>query len=150
MFSRLPSSPFCPVQAALRAYRRWARIAPGPDTPIFCFLSAFFSKTPSYLADSHITDALRLAAKKAHPDPRHLVHQHLHAISAHSLRVFACLCLQLAGWDEDTISYQLRWNSDAIKHYLRQSVLQVDAIGSSMLHSALIPATSNHIKHKAT
>jgi hypothetical protein len=139
MFARLKSSPFCPVRAASRTIQRWSSIAPGADTPVFCYLASFFSKRPSFLSDSHITQVLRTAASKAHPDPRHLVHQHIHAISAHSLRVFACLCLQQAGWDEDTISYQLRWNSTAIKHYLRQSVIQVDAIGATLLKAALVP-----------
>ena len=143
MFSHLPDSIFCPVQAAFRAVRRWRLLAPGEDTPVFCFLQAFFSRKPTFLADHHVTKALRIAAEKAHPDARHLVRQHINAISAHSLRVFACLCLQQAGWDEDTISYQLRWNSSAIKHYLRQSVVQVDAIGSSLLKDALVPASPN-------
>ena len=137
MFRSLPSSSFCPVRAAYRTMKRWALIAPGEDTPIFCFLSSFFSKKASYLSDVHIANALRLAARKAHPDPKHLVHQHINAISAHSLRVFACLCLQQAGWDENTISYQLLWNSEAIKHYLRQSVIQVDVISVSLLQTAL-------------
>ena len=138
MFSNIYPSPFCPVAAAFRAVRRWATIAPGQNTPVFCYLSAFFSKKASYLADFHITSALRTAVTKVYPSERHILRSNINAISAHSLRVFACLCLRQSGWDEDTISYQLRWNSDAIKHYIRQSVTQVDAIGASMLASALV------------
>ena len=90
-----------------------------------------------------MTTALRKAAAAAHPDKSHIIHQHMAAISAHSLRVFACLCLRQAGWDEDSISYQLRWDSSAIKYYIRQSMLQVDAIGATLFNRALIPAKSS-------
>ena len=81
--------------------------------------------------------ALRAAAKKIHPDASHLVHHHMAAITAQSLRVFAYLCLKLAGWDEDAIAHQLRWESMAIKTYIRQAMFQADAIGASLFKSAL-------------
>ena len=96
MFAALPASEFCPVLAASRAVSRWYHLAPGAHTPVFCFLPAFFSKKPSFLRDSHVTTALRSAAKLAHPEKDHIVHKHINDISAHSLRVFACLCLKQA------------------------------------------------------
>ena len=137
MFAAIPASPFCPVLAGWRTVHRWAVVAPGPDTPLFCFLRTFLSKRPSFLTDRHMTAALRAAAAKTHPDPKHLVHQHMTAITAHSLRVFACLCLKMAGWDEDNIAHQLRWESQAIKFYIRQALFQADAIGASLFTSAL-------------
>ena len=143
MFASLESSEFCPVQAAARAIHRWALLAPGSHTPVFCGLPSFFSKKHIFLTDAHVTTALRNAVKKAYPDPRHLLHQHVKEVSAHSLRVFACLCLKQANWDEDTISFQLRWDSTAIKYYIRQSLIQVDEIGASLLSSASIPARTS-------
>ena len=84
-----------------------------------------------------MTTALRAAAAKTHPDPSHLVHQHMVAITAHSLRVFACLCLKLAHWDEEDIAHQLRWESTAIKFYIRQALFQADAIGALLFTTAL-------------
>ena len=69
MFSRLPSSPFCPVQAALRAYRRWARIAPGPDTPIFCFLPAFFFENAFLLSGFARYECFTACRQESSPRP---------------------------------------------------------------------------------
>ena len=137
MFAAIPKSPFCPVLAGARAVKRWLIVAPGTNTPLFCFWHTFLSKRPSFLLDRHMTAALRAAAKKTHPDASHLVHQHMASITAHSLRVFACLCLKLAGWDEEAIAHQLRWESSAIKTYIRQAMFQADTIGASLFKSAL-------------
>jgi hypothetical protein len=138
LFAAVPASPFCPVQAAERVVRRWHAIAPGPNTPLFCFLPTFLARKPSFLSDKHMTAALRQAVRLTYPDKAHLIHQRIQAVSAHSLRVFACLCLKLAGWDEDAIAHQLRWNSSAIKFYIRQSLFQADDTGASLFKSALV------------
>ena len=137
MFAAIPHSAFCPVLAAARVCKRWTLIDPGPSTPLFCFLHTFLAKKPAYLRDTHMTQALRAAALRTHPEPTHLVRQHLAAITGHSLRVFACLCLRLAGWDEDAIAHQLRWDSAAIKVYIRQALFQADDIGATLFKSAL-------------
>ena len=84
-----------------------------------------------------MTTALRAAAAAAHPDPKHIIHKHLTAISSHSLRVYACLCLRQAGWDEDAIAHQLRWNSTAVKYYIRQSILHVDQLSATLFANAV-------------
>jgi len=85
-----------------------------------------------------MTAALRLAELKAYPSPNYIVHQQVKAIHSQSLRVFACLCLKLGGWDEEAISHQLRWNSDAVKYYIRQAPFQADVIGSTLFTKALV------------
>ena len=66
------------------------------------------------------------------------MHQRANSLASKSLRVFACLSLKIAGWDEDTISHQLRWSSDAVKFYVRQSTFQTDSVGASLFKSALV------------
>ena len=51
----------------------------------------------SHLTNSHMTHVLRAAALRTNLKPLHLVYQHIASITGHSLRVFACLFLRLAG-----------------------------------------------------
>jgi len=138
VFAAIPSSPFCPVQAGARVVRRWSALQVNPEAPLFCFRNGFFSRKPSFLSDTQMTAALRQAALKAYPSPNNIVHQQIKAIHSQSLRVFACLCLKLGGWDEEAISHQLRWNSDAVKYYIRQAPFQADAIGATLFTKALV------------
>ena len=137
IFAALPGPPFCPVAAAARVVKRWGILQQKVHTPLFCFMRSFLEKQPTYLTDSHMNLALRQAAVKTYPDSSHLVRQHLQEISSHSLRVFACLCLKQTGWDEDTISHQLRWNSSAVKYYIRQSVSQADKLSASLFEQVI-------------
>ena len=138
MFAAIPLSPFCPVQAAARVVQRWTALGADPQAPIFCYNNCFFGNTPSFITDKQMTAALRNAAAKAYPSPHHIVRQQVEALHSQSLRVFACLCLKLGGWDEEKISHQLRWNSDAVKYYIRQSPFQADEVGATLFTKALV------------
>ena len=48
-----------------------------------------------------------------------------------------CLCLKNIGWDEDTIAHQLRWISDAVKYYIRQSLFQIDELSAKLFRYAV-------------
>ena len=85
-----------------------------------------------------VTQALRASATRVYPNPDHIVRQHIGSISSHSLHVFACLCLKTAGWKEDDISHCLRWDSDAVNFYIRQSCSQVDALSASLVSSSCL------------
>ena len=138
MFAAIPASPFCPVLAGIRVVSRWSILRPGSHTPLFCFRTSFFSTSVSYLRDTHMTAAFRQSARRVYPDAAHVMNQRANSLASKSLRVFACLSLKLAGWDEDTISHQLRWSSDAVKFYVRQSTFQTDSVGASLFKSALV------------
>lgn len=138
MFAAIPGSPFCPVTAGIRVVSRWSILRPGSHTPLFCFKTCFFSSSVSYLRDTHMTAAFRQSARRVYPDPAHVMHQRATSLASKSLRVFACLSLKLAGWDEETISHQLRWSSDAVKFYVRQSTFHTDSVGASLFKSALV------------
>ena len=137
-FAAIPTSALCPVAAATRIIKRWSILRTGVGTPLFSYLPNTFQSPPRYLLDRHMTAALRESVCRVYPSPQHILRQHLPSISSHSLRVFACLCLKTAGWDEESISHQLRWDSDAVKYYIRQSFTQVDAVSASLLRSALV------------
>ena len=81
--------------------------------------------------------ALRQATLTLYLNPANVIHQHLGPITDHSLRVFICLYLELAGWEVDSIAHQLHWNFDMIKFYIRQSLFKADKVGVSLSKSAL-------------
>ena len=141
-FAALPSSPLCPVAAATRIIKRWHSLGQTAGTPLLCFLPPSFQSPPLYLSDRDVTRALRASVHRVYPSPNHILRQHISSVSSHSLRVFACLCLQTAGWDAETISHQLRWDSDAVKFYIRQSFTQIDAVSASLLRSAFVDASA--------
>ncbi len=138
LFSAMPSFPLCPVQAALRVIRRWCALQPGANTPLFCYFLAKQKSSVHFLSAKLVTQALRASAARVYPNPNHIVRQHIGSISSHSLRVFACLCLKTAGWKEDDISHRLRWDSDAVNFYIRQSCSQVDALSASLVSSSCL------------
>jgi hypothetical protein len=137
LFAAISASPFCPVAAAARVVRRWSTLQKVAHTPLFCFLRSPWDKAPTYLTDEHMKFALRRAAVTAYPQKNHLIHQHLAGISSHSLRVFACLCLKRIAWDDEKIAHQLRWNSDAVKYYTRQSIFQAEETGANLFQTVL-------------
>ena len=67
----------------------------------------------------HVANLLQKACCLAYPDADHYMRLHILMIQAHSFRVFACVALANMGVNDDDISFRLRWNSDAVKLYLR-------------------------------
>jgi hypothetical protein len=67
----------------------------------------------------HLRDFMQDACIKAYPDPQHYLRIHIKDLQAHSLRITACVSLENAGVPHETIAFRLRWNSDAVKGYLR-------------------------------
>ena len=145
MFAAIPLSPFCPVQAAARVVQRWTVLGAHTNAPLFCYNNCFFGIKLSFVTDKQMTSALRKAAFTAYPSPHHIMRQQEDALHSQSLRIFVCLCLKLGGWDEEIISHQLRWNSDAVKYYIRQSPFQADEVGATLFTKALVILISANI-----
>jgi hypothetical protein len=72
----------------------------------------------------------------AHPDPSHYMHKNAHCIVAHSLRVSACVALHNAGVSLDDITFRLRWNSDAVKAYIRDCARTIDELTGRVISGA--------------
>ena len=100
-------------------------------------LTNLFIKGPALFSEAQMTFALCGAALLTHSEENRLVHQLIEAVSTHSVQVFAYLCLELAGWNEETIAHQLRWNSGTIKFYICQALFQIDEVRVSLFQSAL-------------
>jgi hypothetical protein len=62
-------------------------------------------------------------------------------LMAHGIRVTAAVLLSNAGVTVDDISFRLRWNSDAVKLYLRDTEDRtVDDLTSSVVAGAFLGA----------
>jgi hypothetical protein len=73
----------------------------------------------------HVRDFIQEACISAYPDPQHYMRIHIRELQAHSLRITACVALDNAGVPHETIAFRLRWNSDAVKGYLRDCYRQI-------------------------
>ena len=112
-----------PVTAGARRFIHLRSNNADPDTPICCFFATPTSPIAS-VNSQHITDTLRIAAKK-------LGFQMLgflpHEIGSHSLRSGGAMTLHLAGISEHTIKIIGRWRSDAFLIYLQGQIASFTA-----------------------
>jgi hypothetical protein len=78
-----------------------------------------------------------LTSSNAPPfDPNHYMHRNAHRVVGHSLRVTACVALHNAGVSLDDITFHLRWNSDAVKAYIRDCAHTVDELTGHVISRA--------------
>ena len=110
------NSEFC-VPSAFRSMIARARSLDQPShLPLTVYRDAKGKK--KYLSHKVLTDYLRKIAKLAHPN---ITPEALQRISAHSIRVWACVLLFEAGKKGDYIKKRLRWLSDCYRVYLRDT-----------------------------
>lgn len=126
-FKRVPTSPLCPVQAAVSLINRATRLAAPTGAPVTAYAPDTSQSTFRYLASDQVSQALRALVLRVYPDPAHRLHRNVSAFMMHSLRVTACLALWAAGFSEEQIAFRLRWHSDAIRLYIREAAFSVDA-----------------------
>jgi len=79
---------------------------------------------------------IRDACVHAYPDPKHYLRVNIKRLMSHSIRIFACVALQASGLQLDEICYRLRWDSEAVKAYLRDCQCTVDAMTVSAFQGA--------------
>ena len=75
-------------------------------------------KEVKYATHAKVTDVIRRAVKKVHPD---ISKEELMKYSCHSIRVWACVLLDEAGKSPDFIKKRLRWMGESYRVYLRHS-----------------------------
>ena len=75
--------------------------------------------TIHFINGDDIQVVLRDAVTAAFPDKDHRVYQVINKFSSHSLRVTPAMALLARGQNTDIVARILRWNSDAIKRYMR-------------------------------
>lgn len=136
-FKRNHGHYLCPVKAALSIIRR-ARLLRVPQAyPLGVFRTAD-SSTYSFLSAREITFVMRAACTQAYPDPMHHMRLNIHRIVSHSNRVTAAVALHNAGVSIEDISFRLRWNSDAVKFYLRDCFKSIGTFTSQALAGAYL------------
>ena len=144
-YRRIPFSHLCPVAAALSVVARGQRLSPSPQAPL-----GFFRDRTNRLCTVRRSDmqkVMRDACILAYPDPNHCMRLNIHRILSHSIRVFACVALHNSGVPLDDICFRLRWNSDAVRLYIRDSPRLVDDLTQRALLGAHVDtptSTTNH------
>lgn len=85
----------------------------------------------------------------AHPDPNHHLRLHIKCLMAHCLRVTAAVALFNCGETEELIAFRLRWNSDAVRIYLRDCYRSIGSLTERALKGAfadLPPETPDQVQ----
>ena len=94
----------------------------------------------AYMNGPKIQKTLACAVQAAYPDKSHIAYEVINKFSAHSLRCTAAMALISQGLSIEVVAHRLRWNSDAIKRYLREARLSVDEITAVALAGSEIIA----------
>ena len=127
--------PFCLVRGVLSILERHHfDTARGEGEP----LGFFFAQNGRYynIQGTHVKQFLAEACFLAHPDKNHYLWLHINKLVAHSFRVTAAVALHNAGVPIDVITVRLRWNSDAVKVYLRDSEQLARTLSFKAMHGA--------------
>ena len=106
----------CPVRNAMRLVLRKMRLKHSLSLPLAIFVND--KSEIKYITADKVKDVLRAAARTAHPD---WTVEMINKISAHSIRVWACVSLHEAGRDPTFIKKRLRWLGDSYLLYLRDT-----------------------------
>jgi hypothetical protein len=127
----------CPVATSLRVLLRWSLICRDPTAPVFCFKPTPNSKR-RFLMDSRVTTALRTAVISLYPDPSHIYRINIKDVRTHSVRVYACLVLHQAGFQDFEIEYKLRWCSKAWMVYIRENLANIPSQTLAVFFAAFV------------
>jgi hypothetical protein len=123
-FKRVHGNHLCCVKAAISIIRRHRRLGRNPALPLGVFRDS--AGNTCTLRGKHMERQIRQGCEFAYPDPNHFLRKRIKLLQSHSIRIFACVALLNAGVSIDDIVYRLRWNSDAVKQYLRDCHRMID------------------------
>jgi hypothetical protein len=103
-----------------------------PWSPVVVFRIPETGAT-TYVKRITVERFLKKALTVAYPDPNnHLCHLERFFMS-HCLHISACLALASSGTPRDDIVYQLRWNSDAVEFYIRETQQSVTTLSAAVV-----------------
>ena len=95
-----------------------------------------------YMTHQKVTEIIRKAVKKVYPS---MPKETLAKYSCHSIRVWACVCLDEADKSPDIIKKGLRWTGESYRVYLRDTnrinEQHKDALKSSLQATMALIAT---------
>jgi hypothetical protein len=139
-FTRVASH-FCPVKAVLSILKRHHRDLDHRANEPLGYYRARNGRRYA-IQGRAMKRYLREVCSRAHPDPNHYLRVNIDQLMSHSFRVTACVALSNAGVKEDEIAYRLRWNSDAVKKYLRDSRRHIHELTIMAMHGAYTSITA--------
>ena len=126
---------FCPVRAAWSILDRYHSCSQRyPDEPIGFFTADNGRRTNT--SSRHIKKFLTEICEEAHPNPNHYLRQHIDQLVSHSFRVTAAVALSNAEVSIDDITFRLRWNSDAVRRYLRDGARAITELSFKAMQGA--------------
>ena len=127
--------PFCLVRGVLSILdRHYSDTARRDGEPLGFFIAE--NGRRYNIQGVHVKQFLAEACFLAHPDENHYLRLHSNKLVAHSFRVTAAVALHNAGVPIDVITVRLRWNSDAVKVYLRDSEFLARTLSFKAMHGA--------------
>jgi hypothetical protein len=116
-YKRVHGHHLCPVAAALSLVQRGPHILHNSHEPLAMFRGSNHRRYT--VRGRHIQAFMQRACVMAYPDAQHYLRIHIARLMSHSLRVTAAVALNNAGVSLDDIAFRLRWNSEAVKLYIR-------------------------------
>lgn len=116
-YKRVHGHLLCPAEAALSFIRRGLQMRLNEYEPLAMFFGK--NKRRYTVRGKHIQDFMHRACILAYPDELHYLRIRIDRLMSHSLRVTAAVALHNAGVSLEDIAFRLRWNSDAVKLYIR-------------------------------
>ena len=106
----------CPVINLAKMAWRKARLRHPLKMPLTIFKNK--DSEVKYMTHQKVTDVIRKAVKKVYPK---MSKETLLKYSCHSIRVWACVCLDEVGKPPDFIKNRLRWMGESYRVYLRET-----------------------------
>ena len=129
----------CPVATSCRIISRWSSISNKSKSPVFCYLkNPKSSRTIAFLDDQVVNSIIRACVTRVYPNPGHLFRINIKDFRTHSIRVYACLVLNAAGFKPHAIEYQLRWASAAWKVYIRENLAKIPQQTADIFREAFV------------
>ena len=106
----------CAARSIANMLWRKKRLKHSKNLPLAIYCNA--EKEVKYVTHAKVTEVIRRAVKKVHPD---ISKEELMKYSCHSIRVWACVLLDEAGKSPDFIKKRLRWMGESYHVYLRDT-----------------------------
>ena len=136
-FKRVPGN-FCIIRASWSILDRYFSANNRlQDEPIGFFTAENGRRLN--VSSSHVKKFLQEACIRAHPNAQHYLRRHIGQLVSHSFRVTAAVALSNAQVSIDDITYRLRWNSDAVQCYLRDSARAINKLSFKAMQGAYMP-----------
>jgi hypothetical protein len=117
-YRRVHGHHLCPVKSCISILDRAYHMRIAAFEPLGMFVGKNHKRYT--IRGKHIQQFMQRACTLTYTNPQHFMRLHVKLLATHSIRITAAVALFNAGVSEDDISFRLRWNSDAVKFYLRE------------------------------